>query len=114
MKQNMLKFNWQKNWVGFDWHGQLLIDYYPHPHEVLWPNMATGECYSLYKTSTKIEWPWGELRGGTPPLLVDGEYLTFFHSAILTASMASNEEIMWHYYMGALTSHRPPLPTHSH
>ncbi len=104
------KFNWQKNWVGFDWQGQLMLIYAPHPHEILYPNLHTGECCSIYKTSPKINWEWGTMRGGTAPIMVDGEYLAFFHSAIVTSSLASQGKKMWHYYMGAYTfSAEPPF-----
>ncbi len=97
------KVKWQKNWVGFDWHGELLLCYAPHPHEILHPNMKTGECTSIYKTHPRINWSWGLLRGGTAPILVDGEYLAFFHSASLMSSSGTNGKQMWHYFMGAYT-----------
>ena len=104
------KFKWQKNWVGFDWCGELMLIYAPHPHEILYPDLHTGECYSIYKTCPKINWEWGTMRGGTAPIMMDGEYLAFFHSAIMTSSLASQGKKMWHYYMGAYTfSADPPF-----
>ncbi len=101
---------WQKNWVGFDWHGELMLIYAPHPHEILYPDLRTGECLSIYKTQPKVQWEWGTLRGGTAPIMVDGEYLAFFHSAIVTTSIASKGKKMWHYYMGAYTfAAEPPF-----
>lgn len=43
-----------------------------------------------------VKWKYGHVRGGTPPVLVDGLYWTFFHSSV-----------PWHgrlrrYYMGAM------------
>jgi predicted GH43/DUF377 family glycosyl hydrolase len=37
----------------------------------------------VYETqASDLHWPWGQPRGGTPPVLVDGEYWSFFHSCI--------------------------------
>ena len=101
---------WQKNWVPFEWEGTLLITYSINPHEILYPNLANGTCYSCYETRADIPWNYGTLRGSTPPLLVDNEYLAFFHSGIYTASDASNGDALWHYYTGAYTfSPDPPF-----
>lgn len=100
----------QKNWVPFEWEGNLLINYTIDPHEVLCPDFKTGVCHSLYATPTPNKWKWGELRGGAPAQLVDGEYLAFFHSLIVTASPSSKNKKMWHYFMGAYTfSSEPPF-----
>ena len=101
---------WQKNWVPFEWNGSLLLSYSISPHEVLYPDCKSGLCQSLFETHPKINWSWGTLRGGTPALLVDGEYLGFFHSSCVTATAATNGHRMWHYFMGAYTfSSSPPF-----
>jgi predicted GH43/DUF377 family glycosyl hydrolase len=94
---------WQKNWTPFEKDGSLLITYSINPHEILYPNLATGTCYSAYETRAEIQWDFGTLRGSTPPLLVDGEYLAFFHSGIITSSPSSWGVNVWHYFMGAYT-----------
>jgi len=94
---------WQKNWTPFEKDGSLLMTYSINPHEILYPNLATGTCYSAYTTGAEIQWDFGTLRGSTPPLLVDGEYLAFFHSGIITASPSSWGINVWHYFMGAYT-----------
>ena len=100
----------QKNWVPFEWNKTLLITYAVNPHEVLYPNLINGTCYHCYETAASIDWKWGTLRGSTPPQLVDGEYLAFFHSGIYTSSASSWNADMWHYYMGAYTfSAEPPF-----
>jgi predicted GH43/DUF377 family glycosyl hydrolase len=100
---------WQKNWSPFEAKEELLIGYSINPHEILYPNLNNGECYSCYKSSAAFNWPWGEQRGGTPPQLVDGEYLGFFHSGIYTSTAASFGWELWHYFAGAYTfSATPP------
>lgn len=100
----------QKNWTPFEWQKTLLFIYTGNPHEIIYPDLHSGVCKQLYSTSFMANWTWGEIRGGTPALLVDGEYLTFFHSMKHTASAASNGIPMYHYYMGAYTfSSEPPF-----
>lgn len=99
---------WQKNWVPFEWNGSLLLAYTINPHEILYPNLKTGACYFCYETQAPLKWDLGPLRGSTPPLLVDGEYLAFFHSGTITSSPASWGQPMWHYFAGAYTFSKDP------
>lgn len=100
----------QKNWVAFEWDKKLLLSYTVNPHEILFPNLVTGSCYQCYETCIPIEWNLGTLRLSTPPLMVDGEYLAFFHSGKILSSAASNHQNIWHYFMGAYTfSADPPF-----
>lgn len=102
---------WQKNWVPFEWEGTMLFSYSLRPHEVLFLKDETGKCNPLSVASCATlnsEWKWGEWRGGTPALLVDEEYLGFFHSGIMTSSKVSNGVVMHHYYMGAYTFSKEP------
>ncbi len=101
---------WQKNWVPFEHMGNLLMGYTVNPHEILYVNLLNGTCYPCYETTAPIEWEFGQLRGSTPPVLVDGEYLAFFHSGTITSSTASFGWDLWHYFMGAYTfSATPPF-----
>lgn len=104
-KQHVL---WQKNWVPFEWDKKLLITYSINPHEILYVNLTNGVCYPCYDSSASIDWEFGPLRGSTPPILVDGEYLAFFHSGIITDSYASWGWEIWHYFMGAYTFSKDP------
>jgi predicted GH43/DUF377 family glycosyl hydrolase len=100
----------QKNWVPFEWEQKLLFTYTINPHEVIFPNLYNGACYTCYETSPPIHWAFGTLRGGTPPVLFDGEYLSFFHSCVKFSSNASANSMLWHYFMGAYTfSNEPPF-----
>ena len=101
---------WQKNWIPFEWNKKLLLVYTIDPHEIIDPNLTNGKCYLGYRTETKLDWKWGTLRGSTPALLIDGEYLSFFHSGLYTATEASWGCELWHYYMGAYAfSSEPPF-----
>jgi predicted GH43/DUF377 family glycosyl hydrolase len=100
----------QKNWTPFEWNEMFLLVYSMSPHEILFPNLINGECYFGFKTHPSIEWPWGTLRGGTPALRMDDEYLSFFHSGTIMSSPSSWNVPLWHYFMGAYTfSADPPF-----
>jgi predicted GH43/DUF377 family glycosyl hydrolase len=101
---------WQKNWIPFEWQSNLELIYSITPHEILYPNLINGKCYLAYETEGELNWKWGTPRGSTPALLVDGEYLSFFHSGLYTATEASWGLDCWHYFMGAYTfSSEPPF-----
>ena len=101
---------WQKNWVPFEWNQSMFFGYMVVPHEILYPNLCTGECYSCYSTEIDFVWEEGMIKGGTPALLVDGEYLAFFHSSKYRSSPISEGVDAWHYFMGAYTfSSKPPF-----
>jgi len=101
---------WEKNWTPFVKDGRLLLSYSLDPHEVIVPDLETGICQPYSFTPERSNWRWGWMRGGTPSLLVDGEYLGFFHTGIMTPTGASYNEPMWHYFMGAYTfSPQPPF-----
>lgn len=99
---------WQKNWNPFVWNDMLLLSYTLNPHEVVFPDLNTGVCQPVYETRKGIQWNLGPLRGSGQALLVDGEYLGFFHSGTVTDSPVGHN--MWHYFMGAYTfSADPPF-----
>jgi predicted GH43/DUF377 family glycosyl hydrolase len=101
---------WQKNWVPFEWNREILLGYTLHPHEILLPNLESGESVVSYTSHSQPKWRFGHLRGGTPAQLVDGEYLAFFHSSINLSSSASRGRYVLHYFMGAYTfSSEPPF-----
>ena len=94
-------FSEEKNWLPFSLDGKTLnLIYTISPHEILQlPSLTpTVDPEAQIKLSSN-DWPerWGDLRCGTPPQLVDGEYLSFFHS-----SFKDSKEIVW-YIMGAYT-----------
>ncbi len=101
---------WQKNWVPFEHEGALYLSYTINPHEVLAANFVSGICDPVHETNLEINWALGPLRGSTPPVYDDGEYIAFFHSGVISASPVSGGEEIWHYFMGAYTfSPFPPF-----
>lgn len=70
---------WEKNWGFFDLNGVLHAVYSIKPHVVL---RIDGERVSVItETPTEFTWHGGYLRGGAPPVLIDGEYWHWFHGA---------------------------------
>lgn len=71
----------EKNWTPFIHEGKLLVVYSINPHVVL--QLEEGRKATVHQTGNgRVSWPWGEMRGSTPPILVGDEYVTFFHSSI--------------------------------
>lgn len=100
----------QKNWIPFEWRNDLYFVYSLIPHEIIYPDLRNGSCYSFYKTTPSVNWDYGSLRGSSAAQLVDGEYLVFLHSGTKVRSFASNDWKIWHYFMGAYTfSAEPPF-----
>lgn len=81
---------WEKNWSYFvDKDGRLLCLYSLDPFCV--KDVFTGKIVKQY--SVNWNWKWGNIRGGTNPVLINGSYYTFFHSNTET----NNTRI---YYVG--------------
>jgi hypothetical protein len=101
---------WQKNWTPFEYDDKLFFAYAINPHVILHPNLITGACFSFYDTALYLDWKFGQLRGSSQALFVDGEYLSFFHSGIYDNSEVSWSWGLFHYFMGAYTfSAKPPF-----
>ncbi len=84
----------EKNWQFFEHSGKLRAIYSHSPFVVI---ELAGDKVVNVSAKQGIEWPWGEIRGGTPPVEWNGKWLTFFHSS--TPSIAG----AWRrYWMGAL------------
>lgn len=98
----------EKNWAPFEYGGSLLFSYSLNPHRVFKPSLVNGHCETLACTTKKVQWKWGELRGGTPALLHEDHYLGFFHSAIDTITPFSKGKKITHYFMGAYCFEKEP------
>lgn len=98
----------QKNWTAFEWNETLLITYSFLPHEILYPDLHTGQCISLFETQPCVNWTVGETRPSSAPIRIGDEYLAFFHSAKQTISPVSAGWNLWHYFMGAYTFSKDP------
>lgn len=100
----------QKNWVPFEWNQNLLFGYSLAPHEVVQNDLTDSLCKVVCETYSPVPWDWGQMRGGTQAVMVDGEYLAFFHSSVDARSDVTNYKKYIHYFMGAYTfSGRPPF-----
>lgn len=101
----------EKNWVPFDYKGNLMLSYSITPHTVFYSGGNSGHCDFISSTDKEVPWTWGDIRGGTPALLIDDKrYLSFFHSWIDMQSVHSQGKISSHYFMGAYTySSEPPF-----
>jgi len=94
----------QKNWVPF-WHlDRIYFIYQCHPtHRVY--QLEEGRANDVHETPAP-RWPYGEIRGGTPPIEYEGLWLRFFHSRLW------NEigPVKFRYFIGAyLMSKFPPF-----
>lgn len=73
--------SYEKNWSFFDRNGVLHAIYKGEPHIVL--ELDGDEVVFAHQSEGGVVWPWGEIRGGTPPVkLPSGEWLTIFHSSL--------------------------------
>ncbi|MCB1113286.1 MAG: hypothetical protein KDK62_00840 [Chlamydiia bacterium] len=95
--------HWEKNWVLFDFKGVLHLEYTIDPQVVALPDHTNGICEPVSSFQQKINWPYGIIRGGTPAIEVDGEYLGFFHS-----SKKDSKTRKYTYYVGAYTFSKTP------
>lgn len=95
----------EKNWILFEYKKKPHLVYSIDPFIVLKPDLQTGSCTEVSSSKPQIDWPYGILRGSTQALLVDGEYLSFFHSR--KRDPQKDFDI---YYVGAFTfSPNPPF-----
>lgn len=99
--ESNVKRKFEKNWVPFEYEGKLFLSYSLNPHKVFEPIFGHKRCKTIATTKMKSHWQWGELRGGTPALLVDGSFLAFFHTTKDIKSVHSQGKCMPHYFMGA-------------
>ncbi len=104
------EMRWEKNWTPFEYDGELLLSYSLDPHRILHPVFNTCSCEMISSSNASIQWDWGPLRGGTPALRINDQYLAFFHSAKNIISVQSNGKSMTHYVTGCYTfSCKPPF-----
>lgn len=70
----------EKNWTPFVYEGSFYLIPSSSPHAILKLDLETGNCAEVAVEPNCFSWKWGTIRGGTPALLMDGSFLTFFHS----------------------------------
>lgn len=105
-----VKKNVEKNWVPIGVEDRLLLGYSINPHHLLNFDTDSASWKTVAYTEASINWPWGELRGGTPAVKIGEEYLSIFHSSIVMKTKQSQDKKIAHYFMGAYTfSSQPPF-----
>lgn len=93
----------EKNWLWFgDFQNPFMLYQASNPHTVGCFDDKFYPLRSYLKYWDSDEWKFGEIRGGTPPVLVDGEYWTFFHSSTQWSDRQRR------YHMGAYVFEAKP------
>lgn len=69
----------EKNWQFFEYDGRLFFVYKICPHLVCEFN-GNWVPHSVHETNYIINWPYGPIRGGSPPVQLGKYYYSFFHS----------------------------------
>lgn len=92
----------EKNWVWFSHNASSYFVYDPCPHVVACytEGKVTGSWVSSW--SGDQLWPYGIMRGGTPPVRHHDEYVTFYHSSMLWQGQRRR------YVMGCYTFEAKP------
>jgi predicted GH43/DUF377 family glycosyl hydrolase len=71
----------EKNWQFFEYGGFLHVSYDLEEHVVLKLDDDFKVIHEERGTKS-VTWDYGRLSGGTPPVLLEGQYFTFFHSSL--------------------------------
>ena len=94
----------EKNFIPFERDGLLFIIYRCHPTQQV--VRMEGEEASQPLETPGPRWPYGEVRGGTPPVEYEGNLLRFFHSHLQNELTPPHHR----YYVGAyLMEPNPPF-----
>jgi predicted GH43/DUF377 family glycosyl hydrolase len=102
------EMRYEKNWVPFEYHGNLLLGYSLVPHRILCPLFGEQACETIATSKGNIQWKWGVPKGGTQALLDNDHYIAFFHSWIDLPTVQSNGRKISHYLTGAYTFEAHP------
>lgn len=94
----------EKNWVFWEQDGQLFCIYEQHPEQVIL-RLEDFKVTEVLK-SPGPKWDWGDARGGTPPLPMDGHLVRLFHAR----TDPDYPPQTWRYHLGAcLMNSQPPF-----
>ena len=94
----------EKNWVFFEREGCTHFVYSCSPEHVV-VRLDGAKAAEEWRTPA-LNWAWGQIRGGTPPLPFRGKWLRFFHSQIPISAQPRD----CRYYVGAyLMNNEPPF-----
>jgi len=72
----------EKNWLWFFHKNRLHMVYAGPPDQQVVEFTSAMQNQAVHLSKAPCPWPHGVIRGGTPPVLVDNEYWTFFHSSM--------------------------------
>lgn len=88
-KAELADVRWEKNWVPFIAGNNLIALIYSHqPWTVLLLDVSCPTPVFINSLSSPgLSWPYGEIRGGTPPVKWnEDQMITFFHSSQIVGS----------------------------
>lgn len=93
--QAMVNDGHEKNWLYFVHDNAPHVVYSANPHVVVRLNGRLEKEQEYVTNEFNPLWKFGEVRGGSNPILADGLYWTFFHSSLPWINKKRR------YYMGA-------------
>ncbi len=70
----------EKNWIFFESAGSLFAKTWTEPHDIWKVDLKRGVLHGRMRTRWASHWEWGEIHGGTTPILHGGLFWSFFHS----------------------------------
>lgn len=92
----------EKNWQFFDYNGDMYFIYSINPHIVCKYN-GSREPVIFHETKIDPLWKLGVKRGGCPPVKIDNQYYSFFHSRF-------DDDLGAKYYVGFYSfESKPPF-----
>jgi predicted GH43/DUF377 family glycosyl hydrolase len=91
----------EKNWLWFELNSIPYCIYTLDPMLVFYMDAAGGVVEASSYEGSLSQWRYGRIRGGTPPVMIDGELFTFFHSSRPWIDEFGRNRRR--YYMGALS-----------
>jgi len=104
LAQAMVNDGHEKNWLYFVHDNAPHLLYSANPHVVVRLNGRLESETKYITDEFNPLWKFGEVRGGSNPILVDGLYWTFFHSSLPWINKKRR------YYMGAYAfDAKPPF-----
>jgi predicted GH43/DUF377 family glycosyl hydrolase len=71
----------EKNWLWFSHEEELHLIYLTLPHTVVRWDTSLRPVQEFVTDHWHPAWKWGEPRGGTAPIRVGDEFISFFHSS---------------------------------
>jgi predicted GH43/DUF377 family glycosyl hydrolase len=104
----------QKNWSPFNYAGRVYYISSGQPHRITAQADTTELSLDIVKARTvstsKVGglerfWKHGEIRGGSPAVLLNGSYITFFHSSVIPPETG---DVLRTYVFGAYLFEKDP------